>query len=748
MTGLRRCENFIVRPQGGVYSRPGTRFIGQLDDSSRKARLIEFSFNTEQTYILVFEHLKMRVIKDGGYILDGGSIYETVTPYTEDQLPRLKHVQDADVMTIVHPDHDPKYLKRLSEVNWTLTDVDFSPTVESPTWVSTTDFNITNITNANPAIVTLSTTFGLSTGNNLSFDDIVDDNTSGVNTLEDYINGRSFDIEVLNTTQIELIGSNTIGLDGYVSGGVASKGNISGIGSGCGDYSKTYSYVVTAVDENGIESLPSSEVSIVKKSLSTTCGVQLEWNAVTGADYYRVYKDPSSGTDYYGWIGDSRTTVFNDYNKAPITSDSPPQDRQPFNGALDKPAVVSYYQQRAIYANTYNEPQTVFTSQTGVYDSMRSSSPSRDDDAITFTVKAQQVNEIRHIIPMDRLILLTSGGEFGTTEGQDQVLTPSTIGVRPQSFNGASWVDPVIINSTALYLQDKGTKIRDLAYDFSSDKYTGNDLSLMSEHLFKDHLITDMTFSSEPFGIVWCVRDDGILLGLTYQREHQVWGWHQHSTDGQVESIATISEDGRDAVYMIVKRQIDGNDVRYVERMEPRTTANAADAFCVDSGLTYEGSPVTEISGLDHLEGKELAVVADGNSVTGLVVQGGSITLPIEASKVVTGLPFTPVVETLDIENSGIETYKTKRMSVSEVTVEFEDSRGGYAGSILDDGGTSEMIEMLPRFISDGYGPVTLKSYKHDVVIPSEWAKTGAVRIEQRSPYPMAILSIIPEVNV
>lgn len=746
-TGLAKCENFLVRPQGGVYSRPGTRFIGELDFHDRKARLIPFSFNVEQTYILVFEHNKMRIIKDGGFILSGGSIYEIVTPYSEDQLSRLQFTQDADVMTIVHPIHDPKTLSRLTETNWVLADIDFSSQVDSPVWTSSTVYNISGVTNTAPVVVTVASTTGLTGGDALTIDGIVDNAPGG--DLEAYLNGNNYLIDNVTATTFELRDTDATGLTNtYVSGGTATTGNLIAYGAGAGTYDKDYTYVVTAIDADGVESLPSVPATIKTPSLSTTAAVRLEWDAVAGASYYRIYKDPSNRTDTFGWIGNSNTTTFDDFNIAPITSDSPPQDRQPFNGMDNKPSVVSYYQQRQVYANTNNEPQTVFTTQTAIYDSMRTSSPSRADDAVTFTVKAQQVNEIRHIIPLDSMILLTSGGEWKTTEGQDQVLTPSTIGVRSQSFNGTSWVRPVIINSTALYVQEKGTRVRDLGYEFSSDKYTGNDLSLMSEHLFDGHQIVEMAWAAEPYGILWCVRDDGVLLGLTYQREHQVWGWHVHTTDGDIEAITTISEDGRDAPYMIVKRSINGTTKRYVERLEVRDTSSTDNVFCVDSGLTYNGAPATIISGLGHLEGKAVSVVADGDEIVGLTVSGGSITLPYEASIVHVGLPFTPVIETLDIDvPSQQDTLKSREMSINRVIIEMEESRGGWVGPKNDDNSTGVMNEIKPRFEGDGYGPIPLKTFKFEQYIEPQWAKTGGLRIEQRSPYPVAILSIIPRLD-
>jgi len=741
-TGLGLCENFFVKPQGGAYTRPGFRFSGALDDSTRVGRLIPFSFNTEQTYMLVFEHLKVRVIKEGGFVLAGGgpSIFELVTPYTEAQLPRLGFTQNADVMTLVHPDHDPANLNRLADDNWTLTMIDYAPTVTPPTFSGSTVKSVTAVTQANPAVVTaVGHTFV--TGNTIVITDV-----AGMTEL----NNRSFKVTVLTADTFELQDEDSTAYTAYVSGGTATRANsATTVGSGFGSYSKGYTYVVTAVDGEGVESLASSPASVTAKSLSQTGGVRLGWGAVAGADHYRVYKDPSSGTEVYGWVGDTNTLSFDDYNIAPVTSDAPPQDRQPFNGSNNKPSAVTYYQQRQVFANTGNEPQAAYTTQTNNFNSMRTSTPARDDDAVTFTIAAQQVNEIRHLLPLDSLVLLTSGGEWILTEGQDRVLTPGTVGVRIQSYNGCSVVPPVVINSTALYLQEKGARLRDLGYEFSSDKYTGNDLSLMSEHLFEGKQVLSMAYSAEPYGIVWCVRDDGVLLGLTYQREHQVWGWHQHSTQGAFESVASISEDGRDAVYAIVKRNIEGVDVRYVERLEPRESTTPADCFYVDSGLTYSGAPATVITGLGHLEGESVTILADGYTVPAQAVTGGQITLARAASTVHVGLSYLPAIETLDLDTPAPgQTLKAQSVSVSKVTIEVERSRGGFVGPINDDGSVVDMLEIKPRDYTDEYDPIALKTYKQEIYIEPQWSKGGGVRIEQRSPLPLSILSVIPQVDV
>lgn len=814
LSGLALCDNFIIRPQGGAYSRPGLRFIGDVDQPDKVHRLIPFSFNTEQTYILVFGNQKLYVVKDGAYILDPvlqiingitqaatpvvtsfGHPYSTdetvyisgvagmtevndryfkvtyinansfslqdvdttsygaytsggnaqgrfvlVTPYDESTLPDLAFAQSADVMTLVHRSFAPRNLSRLADDNWTLAAINYAPTVPPPVpQPAGASRTASNITNANPGVVTTSTPHSFANGSTIQLTAL---------TSMPTLNNRFFTVANATASTFELQGEDTTSAGTFTTAAtVRQDGAIAPVGSGAGTYAKRYTYVVTAVDEDGIESLPSTEMIGTVGSLTQTYGMRLTWQAVAGADYYRVYKDPSEDSQVYGFIGESSTLSFVDYNIAPLTSDAPPQDRQPFSGAGNYPAAVTYYQQRQVFANTTNEPQTMFATQIANYRSFRTSRPTRDDDAVTRTIAAQQVNEIRHLLSLNSLLLLTSGAEWKTTEGQEQVFTPATVGVRTQSFNGCSKVPPVIINNTALYVQEKGSRIRDLGYEFSADSYTGSDISLLAEHLFASRAVKEMAYSEEPYGILWCVMDDGKLLGLTYQREQQVVAWHQHTTDGEVESVATVSENGRDAVYFMVKRVVNGSEYRYLERMEPRDTSAPDEAFCVDSGLTYRGSPATLITGLRHLEGREVTVLADGNEVKNLIVTDGAITLPRAASVVHVGIGYLPVLETLDIDN-GSGSLKGRKESVSEVILEVEKSRGGWIGPKASDGFEGELIEIKPRFDADGYGPIALKTFKARVTIEPHWSRGGGLRIEQRAPLPLAILSVIPDVDV
>lgn len=738
LNSLATCENFLIRSQGGAYTRPGTKFVGYLASPSKVARLIPFSFNTTQNYILVFEHLTMRVIMNGGFVLSGMSAYQIATPYTEAELPRLSFTQDADVMTIVHPNHAVAKISRTGHAAWSHTYVNFAPVISPPSLTSGVVKTVTAITNAAPAACSC-TAHGFTNGDLALITGGIAELSGNYYTLT-VVDANNFTIDVDSTAFTIFAGVCTATVGGAVTP----------TGDGAGDYSKTYTYVITSVADDGQESIASASASITTPSLSTTAGVVVSWSPVTGADYYRIYKDPSSGTGVYGWIGDSQTTLFTDFNIAPVVSDSPPELRDPFSSTGNYPSAVGYYQQRKIFCNTTNEPQTLFGTQTGYYDSLRTSVPARADDAITFSIKNRQVNEIRHVVDIDSLILLTSGAEYKVTEGQDQVLTPATVGVRAQSYNGASWVPPVVAGDSVVYIQDKGSRFRDIKYNFADDQYKSGDLSIMAEHLFEGYEIKELAYAQEPYGILWAVRDDGVLLGLTYQRDHQVWAWHHHVTDGEFESVASISEGNIHALYCTVKRTIDGVVTRYAERFEARITSSAEDVYAVDCGIFYNGASTTTISGLDHLIGMTVRVVADGVEIKDLVVSvTGTITLPRAASKVSVGLPYNCILETLNVDvDTKSGNVRNSEKSISKVTIEVEKSRGGWVGPLLENNSNGVMTEIKPRFDEDGYGVISLKTFKEDVTIDPSWGRNGGIRIEQRSAFPLTILSIMPDLDV
>jgi hypothetical protein len=323
------------------------------------------------------------------------------------------------------------------------------------------------------------------------------------------------------------------------------------------------------------------------------------------------------------------------------------------------PSVVTYYGDRLVFANTPGQPQTQWASKVGDYHNFGESSPLVDDDAITQTLNARQVNAIAELVPLEQLVSLTASSSWASP-GRGEPWTPTTIGFYRQSHKGAASLRAVEVGDEgALYAGRGGKQLFELLYAFDRDKYGGNELTVLSRHLFgTGRTIVDMDYAEDPHGILWVVRSDGALVGLTYLPEQQVIGWHRHDTDGYFERVCVIPEDGRDAVYVVVRRTIDGETVRYLERMADREFDDQLDGFFVDSGLSYDGRNTTAttitISGASYDGGDTVTLTASSAlfaaTDVGDAIQFDDVRIIISAytsSTVVEGELQTPVPEAL-----------------------------------------------------------------------------------------------------
>lgn len=760
--GLKEAKNVFVHPAGGISNRAGLEFVAEVHDSARETRLIDFDFGIEQTYVLEFGHETMRVIRDGGIVLDGPSPYVLTTDYVETELFDLVTAQEADVMYIAHENHGPNKLGRLADDNWTLDALTFAPTMAAPTglivspnYVLPRSGGTSNIQVRVTAVGSggeESAVSGLQSTGDFYFDEpegtymkIEWTASPGAVLYRVYrVDSGPGLMAETPATEIELRG---IGADnsrpppGGADPGAPSTPTIT---TADVEFGRDITYVVSAVsEETGEESLPSSEVT-TKNDLSYLGNKNiLSWSAVAGAEYYRIYKKQSGS---FGYIGTSDTTTFVDENVAPDTSSGPQVARNPFPAAGDYPRAVSFIDQRLAFASTGNNPQAVFLSQSANYENFGVSRPARASDAITLRIRARKVSEIRAILPMKGMIALTSGGEFTVTGGSDGYLTPSNPVVEHQSNWGASRLQPIMVGKSLIYALKYGGICRDMAYQFADDGYSGRDLTVFSRDLFEGKEFKAWAYAQSPYSIVWSIMDDGSLLSLTYVREHEVWAWTRHETDGVFESVCVIGEDGRDVPYFVVRRTIDGVQRRYIERMRDREVAAAEDGFFVDCGLTYDGVPTDTLTGLDHLEGETLVALADGNVVRDLVVSGGSVTLPREASLVHIGLPYEAEIETLELDLGTVQGYGStlgRKKSVASLTVRVKDSRGMFAGPDRD-----RLVEWRQRQ-SEGWGePIEL--FTGDVAFDtvSDWSEGAPIVIRQSDPLPMTILGVMPEIVV
>ena len=405
------------------------------------------------------------------------------------------------------------------------------------------------------------------------------------------------------------------------------------------------------------------------------------------------------------------------------------------------PRAVGFYQERLCFGGSISEPQTVWLSRTGDYYNFGISSPTLDDDAISATMASRQVNVIRHFVGLGNLVVLTSGSEWLISA--DGALTPTNINAKPQGYRGCTGLDPIVCGNMILFVQSQGFRVRDLGYQYETDTYTGNDLSVMAQHLFRDFSIKDWCYQQEPDSMAWIVRDDGALLSLTYMREHDVFAWARHPTDGTVESIAAIPGNFGSDVYLAVVR----NGVRVIERMEPKAVTTAAEAYYLDSGRTIPSENGTKtVDGLGHLQGKKAQVLADGNYVGEFTVPAsGTITLPKKAHLIHVGLPYQSKLRTLDLNmqrQDGVQL--TRRSRVAAVAIRVEQTRGLWAG--VDEAHLQESIDRTAEPYDTATG---LRSCDLHLSLSSSYVDYGggSVWIETKDPLPASVLAIVPEVS-
>lgn len=509
-------------------------------------------------------------------------VYTLTTPYAIADVPLLKFVQSADTMTITHPDYQEKELTRTAHDAWTLSDISFVPdightdniaiTVNSagtttykyfvtavhkdtgeesmPGLSDAAAHTITAVTKANPAVVTVSGAHNLESG------DIV--HISGIVGMTE-LNGRHFTIaDVPSGTTFELSNEDSTNYTAWASAGTADE-----------------AFEVTALAH------------------ATVPDNSLVWDSVLTAGRYNVYR--RRGDEPLGFIGDTVSLNFDDNSIIEDTGATPPLPRNPFLASGDSPGTVSYYQQRRIFAGSTNFPDTFHLSQTAGHNNFSVAFPSAADDAITATLNARKVNEIRHFVPGNDLLCFTSGSEWRIHSGDNSGFAADTMQVRPQTRWGCSHIPPVDAGENVLYITDSGAMVRSIEFEATRAGYGGTNLSELAAELLETHVATDWAFTRDPEGRAYIVRADGQVLTMTYNPTQEVVAWTTWDTDGKFESAAVKhkgASTSEDTILYVVKRTINGNTVRYIERTHSRIFDTVEDCFFVDSGLSLD-APIT-----------------------------------------------------------------------------------------------------------------------------------------------------------
>ncbi len=448
----------------------------------------------------------------------------------------------------------------------------------------------------------------------------------------------------------------------------------------------TLRYKIVAVDENGKQSLPSEAGEGMGKHPSDWVvgdKVTIYWSGVDGATEYNVYREEAG---YFGFIGISTSTTFIDNNYEADIADTPKEDWDPFENG-NHPGVVSFHQQRMVLAATPQSPQAFYMSRIGDFENFRKSRPLQEDDPVEYLIASGNIDAITWLASFGDLLIGTSGSEYKAT-GDGQAITSSNVSITAQSYWGSANLFPIIIGNSILHVQRHGARVRDLFYSLEKDGYAGNDLSIMAPHLFDGHSLRQWAYQQTPYSTIWIVRDDGVLLALTYMKEHDIWGWSRHTTQGLVRSVVSVSDGDSDAVYIVVQRTIQGQTRFFLEKLAPRwlegdglAVGGIDQAFFVDCGATYMGNAVTSVYGISWLEGCAVSVLADGGPVEGCVVRSGRIELPYPARVVHVGLPYTSKLSPLPPEGDlPTGTSLGQRRGYGQCKIRLHSSVGGKYG--------------------------------------------------------------------
>ena len=765
--GLRTLRNAYVMRTGGLQSRPGTIYKGTTK-SNGQVRLVACVFADDQNYVLEFGNLYVRFWKDGnpvtatvtgawadatayaaGIVVSysgtnyvslqahtsatatnrpstgsawtdywaalANTTYELPTGYTLAQLNDLQFAQVPGKLIIVHPSHPAASLTRVANNVWDLANLSYST----------------------------SSAIGTPTGFALYYE-APQWFTSEAYALNDVV-------------------SNDGDVYRCILGHTSAAGNEPGTGASWTTYwalklpnaGGGFQYVVTAVDGYGTESVATS--ALVTDQGPTTgawASVHLSWNSVASAVTYKLYRGTSS-TDYRP-IANANALSFTDAeqtNAAYIGYGGPTVATPIFATENNYPSTVAFHQQRLILGGTNAQPDVVRASRTADPFNFTISSPIQDDDAISWRQLANRSTRVNHLLNIaNSLIGFTNVGEFVVTGGGDGILRPGEINPTVFSYNGASSLEPLPLDSTALYVQARGSKVLSLTIGGQAGSL-GEDLSLTAAHLIDGYVISGWAYQEIPHSVVWMVRNDGTLLSLAYVREIGVTAWSRNDTSGSFESVCSVPEGDEDAVYVVVNRTVNGSTVRYIERLADRL---ASVPVLVDCGKTYTSPGSNTITGLSHLNGRQVSVVADGvvkaspnnPAYTTVTVSSGQITVAglSTATNVQVGLPYTVDVETLDIDQ-GRGSIKNDNIRIGEVFVWIQNSGSFYIGPKAVSGTALTGMELYTPVNDEAYPLPAGQTFTGvaPVTLQSTYTKNGRIFIRQPDPVPLTVLAVIPE---
>lgn len=642
------------------------------------------------------------------------------TPYTSDQALAVRYAQSADVLFMVHPDVPPQQLVRYGASIWACEEVSFTrgpfldPQFDGTTVKSVSAGATGQVITASDGIFTPS-----DVGRFIKLH-------TGYGKIETFGNEKS--VFVRNVPNED--NRRELGPAYFASTIRFYEGDPSSTGLEHNDR-------ITDSDGNFISQGFKANMRVAITGASNAANNQAEMLIVEVTDDTIIFAPSVDLVAEAAGSGVSIKEAFQDDDEFQLGA---------FSETTGYPSVVAIYEQRLVLGNTTSQPQTLYFSSQGAYTDF---TPGLEaTDAMTYTLGSEKANVIEYMSAARLLVVGTSGGEFVVSSGGvSEVLSPTNIQIRRQSNYGSANVVPLVVGSAVLFVQRAGRKVRELVYNFDTDSYYAPDLTLLAEHV-TEGLISDVAWQQEPDSVMWCMLQDGTLAAMTYRREEEVIAWHRHTIGGSgfVESIITLpGSDNQDEVFFIVRRTIDGTTRRYVERLtEIDAVAATEDSWFLDSALLYSGVATSTITGLNHLEGETVSVLADGATHPDVTVSNGSVSLNVSAEKVLIGYGYSSTIQTMRIDAGGTEgTSQGKTKRVRGVTARFYRAVGAKIGPDVDN------LKDIP-FRKTGMAmdtAIPLYTGDKSIEFSGNYDTDGFVVIQQSDPLPMTVLALMPLVQ-
>ncbi|MGP1470944.1 MAG: hypothetical protein ACTTJE_05035 [Schwartzia sp. (in: firmicutes)] len=768
---LLLAENAIIRPYGAVKKRPGTLFCGTAKYAERPARLVRFDFSAEVGYLLEFGDYYFRVWRDGKYLG-----VEAATPYPAASLSKLRFIQSVDVMYITSGEYPVKKLLRYSETNWILTDIDWT----MPPFLEINEDETAKIQpSARSGNIALTATKPVFTaarvGDWLKMEQRIGSVAVKLDATPSAIT-QTYEEEAPSTAAGDIVSTEEIHEgdpenpeDGYTrtiyhvirlnanqpsaSIPVGKTWKVISHGTWSGHFSVQVSYdngktwtderkYTSNDDYNPTESGTVDGYCLMRIAAHITGGgasIDLSAYSYTHEGYVKI-TGVESEMKAYGIVAEG----------GPLGSTFSTADWywSAWTKTSGYPTCATFFQDRLCFAGTKAKPQRVWMSKSGDYENFgveKEDGTVTDSSAVSADLLSLKSYRITHMDAGTDLLLLTDGNSW-TISGSETV-TPTNITPRTQQNYGVNDVTPIRVGARLVYVQRRGSVVRDMGYSYETDSYGGSDLTLLAKHLVDGYSLSDSAYAQVPDSILYFVRSDGVILTMTYIPEQKVFGWSHIVTDGFVEAVETAAEGDEDAVYIVVRREAGGRPVRYIERFAlPSASLSQQDHIFLDAARVFSfAEPCQEVTGLSHLEGKEVLAMGDGYLFEPMTVTAGRIRLPEAARRVTVGLPYKEKLLTPNVEIQGQDgTIQGRLKKVTGCTLRLSKSYGGEIGASAR--ATSE-IRYDPDLLETGEDVLFSGDIKATLAIGG-FNMEGRVYIDHKTPYPFTLSAIIRSVTM